>query len=291
MNIPNTSLKNLRPYLLLTGCLLWYGQMASSQPAQPDWQFVSALWQNFLKAPSAATAAEVCDALALSDIKLSFPDDDDFREDVFTGLPLVIEHIHTGSPWAIRLGLTLSDISGCPRWYETMTALSELASTHPRVFLEEMARYYGDDSDPGQDYGVVWFFASPVGVAEAAKQRADALLTVDDPRLKALRDRYVGFLRQIANPDPQPRAPQVIERVDVDPGVFSGIVVSGTLVVAEVTIAKDGSTKNVKLLRGVHPDVDQAFLEALRQWKYEPPLKDGEPSEFTFLQTLHINLQ
>jgi len=81
------------------------------------------------------------------------------------------------------------------------------------------------------------------------------------------------------------------QSVEVDLSTFSGVVLTGSAVVAKVTIAKDGSTKEVELVRGVHPDVDSAFLDALRQWRYEAPLEDGKPVEVTYFQTLRTKLQ
>ena len=46
----------------------------------------------------------------------------------------------------------------------------------------------------------------------------------------------------------------------------------------QAVIARDGSIKDLKVISG-HPDLLQAALEAVRQWKYEPTLLNGKPVE------------
>lgn len=46
------------------------------------------------------------------------------------------------------------------------------------------------------------------------------------------------------------------------------------MVILEVTIAPDGSVKDVKVLRSI-PMLDAAAVEAARQWRYEPVLLNG----------------
>jgi len=52
--------------------------------------------------------------------------------------------------------------------------------------------------------------------------------------------------------------------------------VSG-VVILEITIERDGSVRSAKLLRGIAPAIDQAALDAAKQWKYEPVLLNGAP--------------
>jgi len=48
------------------------------------------------------------------------------------------------------------------------------------------------------------------------------------------------------------------------------------LVILEATIGVDGAVKDAKILRGI-PLLDQAALDAVRQWRYEPTLLNGVP--------------
>ena len=52
--------------------------------------------------------------------------------------------------------------------------------------------------------------------------------------------------------------------------------VSG-VVILEITIERDGSVRSAKVLRGLAPAIDQAALDAAKQWKYEPVLLNGAP--------------
>jgi protein TonB len=53
--------------------------------------------------------------------------------------------------------------------------------------------------------------------------------------------------------------------------------VQGTVVLAAL-IAPDGRVRNLRVLSG-HPLLTQAALEAVRHWRYEPTLLNGDPME------------
>jgi protein TonB len=48
------------------------------------------------------------------------------------------------------------------------------------------------------------------------------------------------------------------------------------VVVVEITIGVDGKVTDAKVLRSI-PLLDQAALDAARQWRYEPTLLNGAP--------------
>jgi TonB family protein len=53
--------------------------------------------------------------------------------------------------------------------------------------------------------------------------------------------------------------------------------ISGTVRMHAI-IAKDGSIKNLEVISG-HPSLADAALEAVRQWRYQPTMLEGEPVE------------
>ena len=44
-------------------------------------------------------------------------------------------------------------------------------------------------------------------------------------------------------------------------------------------VDRDGNPKDVSIVRGLSPDLDQRAIEAVRKWKFRPAQKDGEPVE------------
>jgi len=56
--------------------------------------------------------------------------------------------------------------------------------------------------------------------------------------------------------------------------------VEGT-VILEATTDRDGQVQNIKILRSV-PLLDQAAVDALKQWVYEPMIIDGHPTRSSF---------
>lgn len=88
---------------------------------------------------------------------------------------------------------------------------------------------------------------------------------------------------QIAQPQPVARVEPRYPQLAIDTRV-SGVVI----VEAEVDTA--GHVKTVKLLRG-HPLLDQAALEAVKQWRYRPLLLNGEPTGFILTVTVDFRIQ
>jgi TonB family protein len=62
-------------------------------------------------------------------------------------------------------------------------------------------------------------------------------------------------------------------------------------VVAEILIGKTGSVDNVKILKSDDKVFEQPAIDALRQWKYEPQLKDGKPVSRVYTITVSFKLQ
>jgi protein TonB len=48
------------------------------------------------------------------------------------------------------------------------------------------------------------------------------------------------------------------------------------IVIVDVKIGTDGHVEKAGIAQTVHPDLDQAALDAVKQWVYEPAKCDGE---------------
>lgn len=64
----------------------------------------------------------------------------------------------------------------------------------------------------------------------------------------------------------------------------------GALVILEAEVDTRGHVKNVKVLRG-HPLFDEAAMAAVKQWRYQPLLLNGEPTGFILTVTVNFNLR
>jgi protein TonB len=62
------------------------------------------------------------------------------------------------------------------------------------------------------------------------------------------------------------------------------------IVIIEATIGPDGSVRDAKVLRG-QPLLNEAALEAVRQWKYTPTLLNGVPVPVIMTVTVTFTLQ
>jgi TonB family protein len=59
------------------------------------------------------------------------------------------------------------------------------------------------------------------------------------------------------------------------------------VVIVEITIGTDGAIKDAKILRSI-PLLDQAALDAVRQWRYEPTLLNGVPVPVIVTATVSV---
>lgn len=85
-------------------------------------------------------------------------------------------------------------------------------------------------------------------------------------------------------------APKLVRRVNpVFPELAVQSRVSG-MVILEAEVDTRGYVRTVKVLRG-HPLFDDAALEAVKQWRYQPLLLNGEPTGFILTVTVAFNLQ
>ncbi len=62
-------------------------------------------------------------------------------------------------------------------------------------------------------------------------------------------------------------------------------------VILQVSADKAGNVTSVRVLRHAHPDLDKAAVEALKQWKYEPVLKNGKPIPVVFAVKVDFKLR
>lgn len=63
------------------------------------------------------------------------------------------------------------------------------------------------------------------------------------------------------------------------------------IVVIEATIGRDGRVRFVRVIRAVHPLLDDAAALAVKQWRYTPTLLKGEPVEVIMTVTTTFSLR
>ena len=61
------------------------------------------------------------------------------------------------------------------------------------------------------------------------------------------------------------------------------------VVILEIVIGEDGAVANARVLRSI-PLLDQAALDAVRQWRYEPTLLNGVPTSVIMTATVNFSL-
>jgi protein TonB len=109
-----------------------------------------------------------------------------------------------------------------------------------------------------------------------------------------------GMVEEAPPPPPPPakpkrvggelQAPALIHRVEPDyPGVAVAAKVSGT-VILEATVNESGTVTDVHVLRSILL-LDQAAIKAVKQWRYQPLVLNGQPVPFILVVTVTFSLR
>ena len=110
----------------------------------------------------------------------------------------------------------------------------------------------------------------------------------------------VGGLPEAPPPPPPPTAPvrvggairaptKVRDVKPVYPPIAQSARVSGVVII-EATIGADGRVKDAKVLRSI-PLLDQAALDAVKQWQFTPTLLNSVPVPVIMTVTVNFTLQ
>lgn len=78
--------------------------------------------------------------------------------------------------------------------------------------------------------------------------------------------------------DVRPEYPEDAQEAGIQGTVVLGIVIGG-----------DGSVLDTEVLRSI-PELDQAAIDAVKQWQFEPTLLNGEPVEVEMSVTIQFTL-
>ena len=63
------------------------------------------------------------------------------------------------------------------------------------------------------------------------------------------------------------------------------------VVIVEAIIEKDGTVSNVKVLKGLPMGLDQAAVDAVKSWRFQPATLNGKPVAVIYNLTINFQLQ
>jgi TonB family protein len=85
--------------------------------------------------------------------------------------------------------------------------------------------------------------------------------------------------------------PVLIHRVNPEyPEIARKSRIQG-VVILEAKVTREGIVENVKVIRGLHPILDQAAMKAVRQWRYKPATLNGKPMNAHFTISVKFKLK
>ena len=122
--------------------------------------------------------------------------------------------------------------------------------------------------------------------AVAAREQAEALAAKEKAEAEAREKAKAAAVRVGGKIRPPTKVKDV---QPVYPAAAKSARVSGVVIV-EATIGADGKVIDAKVLRSV-PMLDQAALDAVRQWEFTPTLLNGAPVPVVMTVTINFKLQ
>ena len=122
--------------------------------------------------------------------------------------------------------------------------------------------------------------------AIAAKEQADAVAAKAKADAAAREKAKAAAVRVGGKIKPPTKIKDV---KPVYPAMAKSARVAGVVII-EATIGADGKVIDAKVLRSV-PMLDQAALDAVRQWEYTPTLLNGVPVPVVMTVTINFKLQ
>ena len=139
-------------------------------------------------------------------------------------------------------------------------------------------------------------YADALGVTSRA-------VTLLQQRAQATQTTSGGLAQSTPGTAPAPPSPMAPVRVggdikepkkikDVKPVYPADAMAAGVqgIIIIEATIARDGTVKEGKVLRSV-PGLEQAAVDAVRQWEFMPTLLNGAPVEVIMTVTVNFTLR
>jgi TonB family protein len=103
--------------------------------------------------------------------------------------------------------------------------------------------------------------------------------------------KYVAAQKLLEQQYRETRKPRVIRRVEpVYPADARDKNIKGSVVLTMV-VDREGNPQDIKIWRSLNPSMDQAAIEAARQMRFEPGLKDGQPVSETLLVEFYFSTQ
>lgn len=73
------------------------------------------------------------------------------------------------------------------------------------------------------------------------------------------------------------KPPRLVSRVEAKFPAVESMRNSSGIVMTQLRIEPDGSVSHVAVLRKVQPQIDAAVIDAFKQWRFQPPTRDGKP--------------
>jgi protein TonB len=86
------------------------------------------------------------------------------------------------------------------------------------------------------------------------------------------------------------KIPDLLHRVEPAYSAIAAASRISGVVIIEAIVDVNGSIESVKVLRGRGPLLDNAAIEALKQWRYAPLVLAGVPTPFAVTVTFHFSI-
>ena len=83
----------------------------------------------------------------------------------------------------------------------------------------------------------------------------------------------------------------LVSRVDPKYPVIESMQNQSGTVLTQLRVEPDGSVGDVSVLRKVQPQIDAAIVDAFKQWRFQPPTRDGKPVTAYMVMSMNYRIE
>ncbi|MBE0460062.1 MAG: energy transducer TonB [Candidatus Aminicenantes bacterium] len=161
------------------------------------------------------------------------------------------------------------------------------------ILPEKNIAVFGFEDVQGKPYFLSFHTSETrlVGVVEGEIKPPRLIKRVSPIYTEEAREAYEEFAKGAVKAEGEIKPPRLIKRVSpIYPEEAREAKIQGVVILSARTDEK-GNVEAVQVLKSVDPLLDQAAIDTVKQWKYEPFIKDGKPHKVVFTITVVFKLK
>jgi TonB family protein len=201
--------------------------------------------------------------------------------------------------WALGIAILFHAVLfviNFPEWREKV----ETVKQKPKVYVVQQVKF--KPPPPKQQKEIPKKRTKKVPIPDPTPEEPEPIRLVDEIEPEVdLPDTDIVFDIPEGPPPAEPEGPIMVGgdvkppvKVSAPPPQYTEIARKARIqgvVIVQAIIDKEGNVTNVKVLKGLPMGLDQAAVEAIKKWKFQPSTLNGKPVSVYYNLTVNFQLQ